>query len=103
MRRTRRQQLLFAIDQVRGVERGQFESMSVRNGVGGTGLNAVSAKNAAVVVNVIDLGVTLGPAHAVLGRVLCCLNVNAIGGTVGRAKKAGDTLLQAILVTLQYV
>ena len=42
-----------------GVEAGEFEAMAVCDGIGWTGLDTVTAEDAAVVVDVIDLGVTL--------------------------------------------
>src|ERR1700719_727284 len=48
----RHQQLFFAINEVAGVEGGQFETVSVRDGVRGAGLNAITAEDAAVVVDV---------------------------------------------------
>src|SRR3954471_9346078 len=101
MCRPSRQQLLFPINQICSVKSCQFKSMSVRNRIGRACLNAVSAKNAAIVVNVVNLGVTLGAAHPFLGRVLCCLDIDAIGRAVRCTKKTGDALLQAILIALQ--
>ena len=103
MRRSRGKQLLFSINQIRCVERGQLEAVAVRDGVRGAGLNAISAKNAAVVVNVIDLSVALGAAYAIFGSVLSGLNVNAVGRAVRRAQKAGHALLQAVFVALEDV
>ena len=97
MRRRRREQLLFAKDQIRRIERGQLESMAVRDGISRASLDAISAKNAAVVVDVIDLGIAFRAADPVLGGILCRLDIDAIR----RAQEAGDTLLQAIFVTLQ--
>src|SRR3954471_10645134 len=101
MCRPRRQQLLFAIDQISRIESRQFESMPVRNCIGGASFHAISAKNAAVVVNVVNLGITLCPADPFLRRVLCCLDIDAIGRAVRCTKKTGDALLQAILIALQ--
>jgi hypothetical protein len=103
MRRPRRQQLLFAVNQVGRVERRQFESMSVRNRIRRASFHAIPAKNAAVVIDVVNLGITLGAADPLLGRVLCCLDIDAIGRAVGCAKKTGHAFLQAILVALQNV
>src|SRR5579859_2068309 len=75
------QHLFFAIDQTGGVEGGNLEAVAVSNGVGGAGLDAVAAEDAAVVVNVIDLGIALGAADAVLGGILGGLNINAIRRT----------------------
>src|SRR6185437_10546229 len=60
-------------------------------------------EDAAVVINVIDLGVTLGAADAVLFSVLRGLNVNAVGRAGGGAQEAGNTLFQAVLIALQHV
>src|SRR5581483_4086475 len=64
------QHLLLAVNQIGGVKGRQFESMTVRDGVGGTGLHAISAENAAVVIDVVNLGVALGAADAVFGGIL---------------------------------
>src|SRR5580704_10795288 len=58
------EQLLFAVDQVAGVVGGQLKTVAVRNGVGGTGFHAIAAEDAAVVIDVVDLGVTLSAAYA---------------------------------------
>ena len=97
------QHLLFAVNQVAGVIAGDFETVSVRDRVRGTGLDAISAEDASVVVDVIDLGVTLGAAHPMLCGVLGRLDVNAVRGASGRAQEAGDAFLQSVLVALQDV
>jgi len=97
------QHLLFAVNQVAGVKAGDFETVSVGDRIRGTRLDAISAEDTSVVIDVIDLGVTLCSAHPMLGRILCRLDVNAIRGTRRRAQEAGNALLQPILVTLQDV
>jgi len=103
MRRLGGQHLLFAVHQIGRVEACQLESVTVGDGVSGARFHAVSAKNAAVVVNVVNLGVALGAAYPVLSRVLSRLNVNTVRRTVRRAQEAGNALFQAILIALQYV
>src|SRR5215472_1761007 len=93
MRRPCCQQLLFAINQIRGVEGCQLKPVTVCDSVGRTRFHAVSAKNAAVVVDVVDLSIALSATYAVLGRVFCRLNIDTICRAVGRAKKTGHTLL----------
>src|ERR1700759_895146 len=73
------------------------------NGIGGGGFHAISAENAAVVVDVVDLGVAIGAGNALLGGVFVCLNIDAIGGAGRSAQEAGYALLQAIFVALQDV
>jgi len=77
--------------------------MSVRDCIRGTRLDTISAKNAAVIVNVVNLGVALSAAHPVLSRVLRRLDINAVRRASCRAKKTSHALLQAVLVTLQNV
>src|SRR2546426_7584224 len=56
--------MFLALNQSRGVVTGDFKAVPVRNGVGRAGFHAVTTENAAVVVDVIDFGVTLAPADA---------------------------------------
>src|SRR5438094_4705175 len=101
MCRPRRQQLLFAIDQIRRIEGCKFEAVAMRDRIGRTSFHAITAKNAAVVVNVINLGVPLSATHPLLRRVLVRLNINAICRTVCSAQKTSDAFLQAVLISLQ--
>src|SRR5947208_2770274 len=98
-----RQHLLLAIDQIAGIKRGNLEAMSERDCIRGTRLDTISAKNAAVIVNVVNLGVALCAAHPVLSRVLRRLDINAIRRASCRAKKTSHALLQSIFVALQDV
>ncbi len=95
--------VLFAHDEVGGVQACQLKAVSVGDGVGGAGLDAVSAEDAAVVVNVVDLGVALGAGDALLGCVLGGLNIDTVRGAGRGAEKAGNALFQAIFVALEDV
>src|ERR1700761_7691371 len=75
--------------------------MSMGDCIGGTGFQALSGEDAAVVVDVIDGSVPLGSADPVFGGILGSLDVNAVGRTGSRAKKTGHTLFQSILITLK--
>src|SRR2546430_8663696 len=77
--------------------------MAVRNRVGGAGLYTVAAKDTAVVVDVINLGVPLSAAEARLGSILGGFDVNAIRRARRRAQKAGHALFEAVFITLQNV
>ena len=103
MRWLRREQLLFAIDQVRGIEGRQLEPVAMGNRIRRAGFHAISAKNAAVVINVIDLGVAFRATDPLFGRVFCRLDVNAVGRAIRRTKKTRHALFQTILIALQYV
>src|SRR5277367_3804849 len=97
------QHLVFAVDQVAGIKARQFKAVAVGDRIRGTGFDAVSAEDASVVVDVVNLGVALGSAHPMLGRVLRCLDINAVRGAGGRAEEAGYALFQSILIALQHV
>ena len=77
--------------------------MPVSNGISGAGLYAIAAKNAAIVVDVVDLGVALTAAEALFGRVFGCFNIDAVGRACCGTKKARNAFLETILIALQYV
>jgi hypothetical protein len=97
------QHLFFAVDQVAGVKAGDFEAVPVSDCIRGTGLDAVSAENTSVVVDVINLSVTLRSADPMLGGILRRLDINAVRGTGRRTKETGDAFFQAVLIALQDV
>src|SRR5579864_9581009 len=51
------QHLFFAVNQVAGVEGGDFEAVPVGDRIRGTSFDAVSTEDASIVVDVINLGV----------------------------------------------
>src|ERR1700722_3507529 len=53
------QEVFFPHNQGGSVETGEFEAVAMRDGVGGTGFDAVAAEDASVVVDVVDLSVAL--------------------------------------------
>jgi hypothetical protein len=77
--------------------------MPVRDRIGGTSLYTVATKDAAGVVDVINLRVSLAAAEARFCCVLGRFDVNAIGRTRGRAQKAGNAFFQPVLIPLQHV
>jgi len=87
------QHLLFAIDQAGGVEGSHFKTMPVRDCVRGASLNTVAAKDAAVIVDVVNLGIAFRAADPVLRGVLRRFDINAIGWAGSGAQKACNTLL----------
>src|SRR3984885_8347170 len=87
------QHLLLAVNQIAGVKCRQLKPMSVRNRVGWTSLDAISAKDTTVIVDVIDLGVAFSAAHAVLRSVIGSFDVNAVRGAVGGAEEASYAFL----------
>ena len=79
------QHLFLAVDQCRRIVAGDLEAVTVRNGIGGTRFHAVPAEDAAAVIDVIDLGVTLAAADAQLRGVLGRFDINALRRASGRA------------------
>src|ERR1700692_4335124 len=77
--------------------------MAVGDGVCGASLDAVAAEDAAVVVDVVDFGVSLGAGNAFFRSVLCSFDVDAVRWTGSGAEEAGDTFLEAVLVALKLV
>src|SRR5947207_14481421 len=84
-RRNRHQHLLLAVNQGGGVVAGDLESVSMGDGVGGAGLYAVAAKNATVVIDIVNLGITLAAADAELVGIFSRFDIDAISGTRGDA------------------
>src|SRR5579875_527617 len=102
-RRHRHQHIFLALDQRGGVIAGHFETVAVRYCVGGAGFDAISAEDAAVVIDVVNLGVALATGDADLIGVFGGFDIDAVGGTSGSAEEAGDALFHAVFVALQDV
>src|SRR5215471_10301144 len=94
------QHLLLAVDECGGVVAGDLKSVAMGDGVGGAGFDAKSAKDAAVVIDVINLGVALAAADSKRIGVFGGFDVDAIGRAGGCAQETGDALFQAVLVAL---
>lgn len=97
------EELFFAIDHGIDVVRRELKSMTVRDRVRGAGFDAVSAKNAARIIDIVDGGIAFGSGDAIGFGIFGGLDIDAAGGTGCRTKKAGDALLEPILVSLQNV
>jgi hypothetical protein len=97
------EELLLAVDHGADVVGSELEAVSVSDGVCGAGFDAIAAENAAGVVDVVDLGVTVGVGDAVVGGVLGGFDVNALRGAGGGAEEASDALFESVFVALQNV
>lgn len=95
--------VFLAHHQAGSVERGEFEAMSVGDGIGGASFDAIPAEDATVVIDVVDLRIALRRGDALLGGVFGGFDEDAICGTGRRAQKAGYALFQAVFVALQNV
>ena len=82
---------------------GKLDAVAVRDGIGRTSFNAVTAENASGVVDIIDLGVAFAGRDPVLVGVFGSLDVDAICRARRRTQEASHTFFQAILVALKDV
>src|SRR2546425_6949495 len=101
--RKRIEEVFFAEDEGVRVVGGNLKGVAVGDGIAGAGLDAVAAKNAAVVVDVVNLGVTFRGADPSLGRVLGGLNVDAVRWTRRRAQEAGHAFFKPVFIAPQDV
>ena len=97
------QHVFLAHHQVRCIQAGEFETVSVRDRVRWAGLDAIAAEDAAVVVDVVNLGIALGAGDTLFGGVLVRFDVDAVRRAGCGAEKAGDALFQSIFVALENV
>ena len=77
--------------------------MPVGDGVGGAGLHAVAAEDAAIVVDVIHGSISLAGADTLFSGVVGRLDVDTVGRAGRRAQEATYTFLQPLFVALQDV
>jgi hypothetical protein len=77
--------------------------VTVSDGIARAGLYAVATKDATVVINIVNLGITLRGADSMLAGILSRFDVNAIGWASRRAKEASDAFLQSIFIAFQNV
>ena len=75
--------------------------MAVRDCVGGTGLYAIAAEDAAGIINVVDAGVAFARGDSGVGGVFRGFDVDAICWASGGAQEASDTFFQALFVAMQ--
>ena len=92
--------MFLAVDQIAGVKRGQLKPVAMGDSVGRAGFYTVSAKNAAVVVDVIDLGVAFGTTHPDFLGIFGGFNINAVRRAICRTEEACYALFQTVFVTL---
>src|SRR5688500_3359764 len=99
----RDQQIVFSLEEIRATVNGKFKVVAVRDRVLRTRLDAITAKDATAVIDVVDLRVTFIDADTLFGRtrIVSRNDVNALGRTRGRAEITSDTLFAAEFVNVQ--
>src|SRR5206468_68177 len=96
-----REEHVLRVDLVVAVVLGELELVPERDRVERTGELAVAAEDAAAHVDLVDARIALAGRDAVVGRVLGGDDADAVGRAGGRAERAPDALLQAVLVLPQ--
>src|SRR5215475_3493295 len=95
--------LLFAVDQGVDIVRCEFEPVPVRDRVRWASFHAITAENAARIINVVYRRVPLSCGDAVRVRILGSFNINAIRRAGGSAQETSNALFQAIFIAMQHV
>jgi len=95
--------LFLAINHCVDIVRGEINTVSVCYGVGGACLDAIAAKNAARIVNVVDAGVALSRGNALRVSVFRSFDVNTIRRASSGAQEAAYAFLESVFVALQDV
>jgi len=99
------EQILLVLDHLaRRVDR-PLEVVAMVDRIGWAGINTETAENAATVIYLVDLRVTMIlPDTLIIGSgILGTLDVDRVSRTGSRTEEAGDTLLLAILVDIKEV
>ena len=97
------EELLFPVNQRIDVVGSELKSVPVSDSVRWTRFDAVSAENAARIIDVVNAGVAF-PCGDTLGiSVFSSFNINAIRRAGRGAKKASNALFQAGFVAVQHV
>ena len=96
-------QLGLRVDRVLPVGERELEELRLGDGLGGAGLHAEVAVDAAQVVDLVDEAVALAGRHRVVGRVVGAADVDAPGRAHAGAQLAADALLHAVLVPVEDV
>ena len=77
--------------------------MTVRDGIGRACFDAIAAKNAARIVDVVDAGVAFSGGNPLGVGVFRSLDVDASGGAGRRAQETADALFQSAFVPVENV
>jgi hypothetical protein len=95
--------LFLAEDEGVDVVRGEFDAVSVGDGVCWTSLYAIAAEDAAGIIDVVNFGIAFPRRNSLRFRIFRSLDVDTVRRAGGGAEKATDAFLEAVFVTLQDV
>src|SRR5687767_6227282 len=101
----RNQQIIFGLEEVCATVNRQLKIVPVSNGIFRACFDAVTAEDAASIIDVVDRRITFIHTDALFGwsRVVGGNYVNALGRTRSRAEVTGHTLLAPEFVNMQKV
>jgi hypothetical protein len=91
------------VNRVGPVGERELEHLGLSNGLGRTCFDAQVAVNAAEIVDLVDVPVTLTRANGVVHGVIESTDVDAVGGTDTGTEFTADALLKTIGVTVELV
>ena len=99
------EQIFLVFDHFARSVHGPFEVVAVLDGVGRAGVYAKSAQDAAAIINLINPGVAMIHAYALIvrSRIFCAFDVNRVCRAGRRAQKARHAKLFAVIVDVQEV
>ena len=97
------QQLFFAVDEGIGIVGRNFKIVAMGNSITRAGFHAIPAENAAVIVDVVNLGVAFRRADTMVAGIFGRLDVDAVRRAGRRAEEAGNALFQTILIAAQHM
>ena len=97
------EKLFFAVDQRIDVVRGEFKTVPVRDRIRGACFDAVTAENAARIIDIVNAGVAFAGGDAAGIGIFRGFDVNAIRGAGRGTEKASNALLEAGFVAVQHV
>src|SRR3954464_8909826 len=97
------EELVARVDRVLAVGEGELEQLRLGDRLGGAGLHAQVAVDAAQVVDLVDEAVALTGTDRRVRRVVLAPHVDATGRAHAGAQLAADALLHAVLVAVQHV
>jgi hypothetical protein len=95
--------LFFAVDQGVYVIRGEFNVVSVGDGVRGASVNAVAAEDAAGVVDVVNAGIAFARRDSIGFGVFSSFYVNTVCGACCGTEKTTDAFLKTVFVALEHM
>jgi hypothetical protein len=94
------QELFLTIDEGIDVVGSKFDAVAVSDRVGGTGFYAVTAENAARIIDVVDLRIAFARGNAIGGGIFSGFDVDTVRRTGCGAQKTTYALFVAVFVTL---